>query len=689
LLLGYPLWWLLGVHSLLPLAMAAVMVVQLTRRRGLRLPPGFGFWLLFLAVVLLGVFVLWADAPNAVPGGGSSRLLVFGWRLGDYAVATIALVWIANLNERDLPTVLFRRLIAYTFVVTAIGGVLGVVLPAVDFPSAFEAVLPRGLRANEFVRSLVHPGFADVQHVLGYDQPRPKAPFPYTNTWGSYFALSLPFFVVAWLGRTAGRRRYVAPLILLAAAVPAVYSLNRGLWACLGVGMVLVAALLLRNGRIGPIVVALVLAVVAAVAFLASPLSGIYEQRLANQHSNDRRGQLTETTVLSTATGSPVIGFGSTRDLQGSFASIAGGSTPECPACGVPSLGTQGLLWGIVFGHGFLGALGYLAFLAASLSRCWRCRTTTETLCAFVLVFFGVQLLVYDTLGLPLLIVMLAIGSVSREQSRVSRGVRPHFGLGQLTERLRAAVGLFVVLALAGAAVGIAATLQRPQTHEAGISILLSPYPTSLGEQDTVEQAEQQTTVDTEAAILLSESVLSSAVARSGYSSTEDLRAALRVTAPTSTTVLRVTLRASSPEEAARTIHEVGKSFLAVREVYLSQRREQVLTSLRDKQRLLQATALRQLVVSESDLGSANEGRSLVEARSYQTVRAAKETLDDTIIDVLLTPTEAGTVIRVDPPTPVPRTYGVAVGSGIALGIATAAVVVALHEQPLRRRRRR
>ena len=95
----------------------------------------------------------------------------------------------------------------------------------------------------------------------------------------------------------------------------------------------------------------------------------------------------------STLKGSPVVGFGSTRDVQGSFASIAGASTPDCPRCGVPPLGTQGHIWQLIFSQGFVGLGLFLTFFGMALARCWRCRTTVETLCTFTLSFFLLLLL--------------------------------------------------------------------------------------------------------------------------------------------------------------------------------------------------------------------------------------------------------------------------------------------------------
>ena len=62
----------------LPMALVLVMLAQLSRRRVLRIPSGFGIWMLFLAWVAIGVLVLWADAPGAVPGSAPPRAVAPG-----------------------------------------------------------------------------------------------------------------------------------------------------------------------------------------------------------------------------------------------------------------------------------------------------------------------------------------------------------------------------------------------------------------------------------------------------------------------------------------------------------------------------------------------------------------------------------------------------------------------------------
>jgi hypothetical protein len=372
--------------------------------------------------MLAGVTMLWADAPGAEPGGGGpGRLLVFGYRAAMYIAATVTLLYVANADERDVPTRRVVRLLAFMFVVTTCGGLLGVVVPTLEFRSPMEMLLPRGIATNEFVSRLIHPAVADVQVILGYAEARPIAPFSYANSWGANFSLFLPFFLLAWLGRGAGWRRGVAPFVLVISLVPVVYSLNRGLWLALGVGGCYLALRLVQLGHLRAVTALVGTVVVGAIAFLASPLGAMALRRLESPHSNDRRGRLAEETVRSVLEGSPLLGFGSTRDVQGSFFSLAGGATPDCPACGVPPLGTQGQLWLVLFSQGLVGLALFLAFFARQLAAAWKDTSPLAIAVCCVLVFFGIELFVYDTYDAPMVTVMIALGLLARQPDARTR----------------------------------------------------------------------------------------------------------------------------------------------------------------------------------------------------------------------------------------------------------------------------
>ncbi|MCY7396867.1 MAG: hypothetical protein LH468_12100, partial [Nocardioides sp.] len=335
LYLGFPVWWALGLAQLIFFVMALAMAVILRRQGAVRVPRGFALWLLFLVWMLAGAFLVMAHAPGTVPGGGSGRLAGFVIRAGWYLAVTVVMVYVAN-TARQVPTRRVVRLMGWMFVVTTGFGMLAVIAPTLEFPSLMELVLPRQLVSTNFVRALVHPSLSSSSDFLGYVQARPTAPFPYSNAWGNNVALYLPFFILGWFGRDAGWRRKVGPLVLVAAIFPVTFSLNRGLWLSLAVAAVYAASRLAVNGRHRALQALVAAVLVGGVVFVSSPLYDTLLLRLETPHSNDRRAGTAETVISVTAEGSPLVGYGTTRTMQGSFNSLAGGETEQCHQCAPP-----------------------------------------------------------------------------------------------------------------------------------------------------------------------------------------------------------------------------------------------------------------------------------------------------------------------------------------------------------------
>jgi hypothetical protein len=430
-LLGFPLWWILGLANVVLLVISVPMAMTLWRRRGtLVAPGGFGAWLFFLLWVVLGVFVLWADAPLAEPGGGFSRLLVYGYRLAWYLSSTIVLLYVGNMSERELPSGKIGRLLGYMFIVTTLGGLIGSFFPSIQLTSPVEMVLPHGLTSNSFVRDIVHPRVSEVESILGFEQSRPMAPFAYANTWGAAYAFFLPYFLLTWIVRADMRRRAFGLAVLAASLWPVVYSLNRGLRVVSSASSVRRLLLcgfakLLQVG--GPRVIAWTAGMAAAGAIVValSPLPGLVQDRLDNPHSNNRRTLLAEETTRSALTGSPLVGFGSTRNVQGDLGQVSGGDKIGCKACGSPPLGTQGHLWLLLFANGIVGTIAFCAFFAVRFLRHWRERGAYSLAGCAVLIACGLFMITYDMVEVPLYTVMIAVGLMWRASRDARAQARP------------------------------------------------------------------------------------------------------------------------------------------------------------------------------------------------------------------------------------------------------------------------
>lgn len=429
LFVPFPLWWAMGLQEWIFLIMAVPMGLYLIGRRDVLVPKSFGFWLFFLAWVIGGAVVLQVDAYGAVADDNSTRFVTWTYRLLWYLAVTIAGLYV--LNTRDtLSTRRVARIMSAMFLTIVAGGILGLVAPRFEFPSVLEMILPGGLANQQFVYKMIHPTAAQTMEVLGYESPRPSAPFFFTNTWGLNIAVFLPFFLLGWTGKDSGWRRALSPVVLVLAAIAIVMSINRGLWlalAAMGLFMALRSAFMGRPG-----VLAMLGAGVAVVALLVtySPLGGVVQARLSNEGSEQGRTNLGTLTVTSVAKTAPISGLGSTRNVQGNFNTIAGGATADCPRCSPPALGTQGQLWLVVYSQGVVGVLLYLAFFGLIFLRYLRDRSPEASLGLAVVVASTVTMPFYNSLGCGLFAVMVAVGLMAREGAAPWQGL-PHYRSGR------------------------------------------------------------------------------------------------------------------------------------------------------------------------------------------------------------------------------------------------------------------
>ncbi|MFZ0323049.1 MAG: hypothetical protein WAN48_02835 [Actinomycetes bacterium] len=415
LLLGFPLWWALGLSSIIFFVAATVMAVQMVRRGRLRVPAGFGVWMLFLMWVAAGVFVLWVHAPGTVEGGGPGRLVGFGFWLMWYLSITVAMLYPLSFPSGVLPAMKVVDWLGYLFLVVAAGGVLGVLFPTFSFTSPMELILP-GAQSGGFLHTMVHPSLATASDFLGFQQPRPNAPFAYPNAWGNNFGLLLPFFVLSWAMSPQRWKRLAVPAVVAVAIVPVVLSLNRGVWIGLGILVVYAAVNMARARQYRALMALLACIAIAALVVLISPLADIVQLRVETPHSNGRRSTVADTVTSTTWEGSPLLGYGSTRQVQGNFESIAGGETPNCHQCAAPPMGTQGFLWRLIFTTGFVGTGLFYLFLAIQLVKHVRRRDAISIVGCMVLTMSLLFFFVYDSLESPLFILMLAIGLMNRER---------------------------------------------------------------------------------------------------------------------------------------------------------------------------------------------------------------------------------------------------------------------------------
>ncbi|SDH20847.1 O-Antigen ligase [Sinosporangium album] len=409
LLVGYPLWWALGFGGLSVIVVAVPMAVVLWRRRPLRVPPGFGWWMLFLAVYLLSALMLAESPPGYAVEIGPGRMLGYTMRLMLYVSVLIVVLYLGNLTEKELPQLTLVRWMGALFLTTVAGGVLGVIAPRFEFTSPVELLLPEWIGGNSFVRNLIHPTAAQTQWVLGYASPRPEAPFEWANAWGGNLSVLLVWFVVGWWVYGGARRKLFAAAVLAIAAVPVVYSLNRGLWVGIGVSVVYLLVRLGGKARMALCAVA----AGAALLFVTTPLHAMVTERLDSPHSNDIRA-FTVSSTLAAALHSPVVGYGNTRNAQGNHRSITTGKSDWCPTCGHPPLGSDGQLWHLLIAQGFTGAALYVLFFVGAVRRHWRDRSPIGLAGVLVMILVLLYMFVYDGLVTPLSLYLISFALLWR-----------------------------------------------------------------------------------------------------------------------------------------------------------------------------------------------------------------------------------------------------------------------------------
>lgn len=419
LLAGYPLWWALGMGQFAYWLFAVPMAAELVRRhrtRGLRVPPGFWLWALFLLWTVLGLLLAHLEVPGTVPGsGGYGGALL---RVVNYLVLTVLLLYVGNLSERELPTRVVVRALTVLCLATIAGGYLGLFAPRFEFTAPLEYLLPDPLSADPYMRALVHPASAQVMDIFGDEVARPKAPWEYTNVWGYMISLLLVWLAVGWVAQGAAWTRWAALAATALAAVPVVYSLNRALWAGLALSLAYGVVAALRRGRM-VLVGACAVAVLAALPVLAvSPLADMVRTRVDSPHSDNGRAA-TNTASVAAAELSPVMGWGTTRESLGSSGSIAVGPTAECPDCGHHVIGNAGQLWMTLITSGWVGTALVLAFFAAV---AWRYRSVTSpvgrgALLTVLLLFW--YMFFYVALMSPLAVTMVAVALLWRGEEPV------------------------------------------------------------------------------------------------------------------------------------------------------------------------------------------------------------------------------------------------------------------------------
>ncbi|MGN6611758.1 MAG: O-antigen ligase family protein, partial [Angustibacter sp.] len=233
--------------------------------------------------------------------------------------------------------------------------------------------------------------------------PRPSAPFTYTNNWGNSYSVLLPFVLVYLMtARRRGPAWWSVVLLLPASLIPAFLTLNRGMFLALIVAATYVTARRIGRGDARALVAAAALGVTAVVVFSALPVQSRVENRLENSSTNQSRlGAYDE--AFRRTVDAPVFGYGAPRKSD----------NPHAPA-----IGTQGQFWMVLFSHGFVGAALFLSWLLWVCWRGMRAPTSVDVLLHSVSLMTLLEVFYYGILGSGLVVSMIAAAVVLRHQDR-------------------------------------------------------------------------------------------------------------------------------------------------------------------------------------------------------------------------------------------------------------------------------
>ncbi|WP_426565836.1 O-antigen ligase family protein [Angustibacter sp. McL0619] len=410
---AFPIWWAIGLGPVVFPLLAVPLAWQLAKLRPLRLPPGWIIWVCFLGWVLLSGTMLGMHPPDTLAGSPTARLLPFTSRYLSYLSATVVLLYVYNAPDRLLSIARTVSVQALLFVEVIGLGVLGVLFPRFTFTAPLAHIVPAGMSGQNYLVQRTQLSFAQLQSVLGYPAPRPAAPFAYTNAWGEISSLLAVWFIVWGWSRRERWGKPVTLAVLLVAAVPTVYSLNRGMWAGVAVALVYIGLRRALHGHLLQALIGAVAVALVALGVLASPLGATIQERFAHPHSNEARASVSAAAIKGAMT-SPVLGYGSTRDVVGSNQSITVGRSASCLKCGNAAIGGAGHLWLLIFSQGFVGAGLYVLFFLRCLWVSRRSRAMVALAGSTVMIMGLLYMFVYGHVGMPLLLYMTAAALMAR-----------------------------------------------------------------------------------------------------------------------------------------------------------------------------------------------------------------------------------------------------------------------------------
>jgi hypothetical protein len=117
---------------------------------------------------------------------------------------------------------------------------------------------------------------------------------------------------------------------------------------------------------------------------------------------------------VNAANSSPILGYGSNRALMGSNRSITVGKSADCGQCGNRELGSNGQLWMLLVGQGWVGAICYNGFFLWCLWRFRHDHTPIGIAGSLILILMLFFQLTYGALNTTLAYALITVAVLAR-----------------------------------------------------------------------------------------------------------------------------------------------------------------------------------------------------------------------------------------------------------------------------------
>lgn len=177
--------------------------------------------------------------------------------------------------------------------------------------------------------------------------------------------------------------------------VPAVLTLNRGMFLGLAIALAYISVRLALLRRTRAILGLATIAIALVIAVLILPVGDRLSYRLENSATNESRTSLYEEVLQSTLQ-SPLFGMGAPRPSQD---------------VGYPPVGTQGQLWLVLYSHGPVALIGFVGWFLIAFVGSLKRHDTIGLATSTILIVGTIEIGYYGLLpnGLPLMMIAAAI----------------------------------------------------------------------------------------------------------------------------------------------------------------------------------------------------------------------------------------------------------------------------------------